>query len=172
MDRKEAALSLAPDLPMTPDPRGTRFGGLEGPLRGLAIVEAELDPGALRLGLATEPDAEPAAELLVGALEEEAKRANLVLRSRGKGAEAAEDTVLFALHRGERGEAEGAGATDAAGPAPSGFQPPRVRVAGETAEREALRERIARDFREDFTREATKSLDRAEHSLARRVEAL
>jgi predicted ribosome quality control (RQC) complex YloA/Tae2 family protein len=174
MDRKEAALGLAPDLPMAPDPRGTRFGGLEGPLRGLVIVEAELSPGALRLEIAPEPNEEPAAELLVGAREEEAKRANLVLRSTGKGSEGAEETVLFALHRGERGEAEGAGASGAAGPsaAPSGFHPPRVRVAGETAEREALRERIVRDFREDFAREATKSLDRAEHSLARRVEAL
>ena len=95
MDRKEAALSLAPDLPMTPDPRGTRFGGLEGPLRGLAIVEAELDPGALRLELAPDPDGEPAVELLVGTREEEAKRANLVLRSRGKGAEGAEETRRF-----------------------------------------------------------------------------
>jgi predicted ribosome quality control (RQC) complex YloA/Tae2 family protein len=171
MDRKEAALCLARDLPLAPDPRGTRFGGLEGPLRGLAVVEVELGPGALRLELAPDPDEGPAAELLVGAREAEAKRANLVLRSRGKTAEGAEETVLFALHRGEGGDEERTGASGPSA-APPGFHPPRVRVAEEEAERQALRERIAQDFREDFVREATKSLDRAEHSLARRVEAL
>ncbi|HYJ32237.1 MAG TPA: NFACT RNA binding domain-containing protein [Candidatus Binatia bacterium] len=159
VDRKEASLALAPDLPVAADPRGSRFGGLEIPVRGLAIRDAAIGPDGLRLVLAPEPDGAATAELTVGA---GAKRANVVLRS------VPESTVLWALHRDETEAAEEAGPQAP----PPGFQPPRIRVVEGTAGREALRERIGRDFREDFLREATKSLDRAEHSLARRVEAL
>jgi predicted ribosome quality control (RQC) complex YloA/Tae2 family protein len=155
VDRKEAAIGLAPDLPTPPDPRGSPFGGLELPIRGLAIASADRSEHALRLLFAPEPDAAPTAELVVGG---GGKRANLILRSLPEG------TVLWALHRDE---------TEAApAPAPPGAHLPELRVVEDDAGREALRGRIARAFQEDFDRETTKSLDRAERVLARRVEAL
>jgi predicted ribosome quality control (RQC) complex YloA/Tae2 family protein len=153
-DRKEAALAVAPDLPIPPDPRGSPFGGLEGPMRGLVIAGVDLSEHALRLLLAAEPGAAPSSELTVGG---GGRRANLILKSLPEG------TVLWALHRDE---------TDAAEAPPPGFHLPRLEVAQDDAARDALRERITRSFREDFERETKKSLDRAERTLARRVEAL
>lgn len=123
-------------------------------MRGLVIAGVDRSEHLLRLLLAPEPDAASSAELTVGGA---GKRANLVLRSLPEG------TVLWALHRDETGAAEGA---------PPGFHLPRLKVAQDDSEREALRERITRSFREDFERETKKSLDRAERTLARRVEAL
>jgi hypothetical protein len=153
-DRKEAALAWAPTLPIAADPRGSRFGGLETPLRGLVVAEAVMDGASLRLELAPEPDAAPAARLTV---EAGGRRANLVLRSLPEG------TVLWALHRDE---------VEPASAPPPGFHPARLTVLEEESEREALRGRIEASFREEFEREARRSLDRAEHSLARRIEAL
>jgi fibronectin-binding protein A (FbpA)/ribosomal quality control pathway NFACT family protein len=160
VDRKTAWLALAEELPIRPDPRGSRFGGLEEPLRGTRIVESTLDAGTLRLVVGTEPRSgeEPqraaTAELTIGG---EGKRANVVLRQIPDG------TVLWALHRDE---------TEPGQPGPPGFQAPRVIAAEDPSAREALRQQIEASFREDFEREAKKSLDRAERTLARRVEAL
>lgn len=156
IDRKEAALALAPDLPIPPDPRGSRFGALETPARGLVVAAVSLTEEALRLTLAPESGAASSAELLVDAA---GKRANLILRG------GPERGVLWALHRDEA-EAETAPAP------PAGFHAPRVRLAEAGDERDALREEIARSFREDFEREGKRNLDRAERALARRVEAL
>lgn len=168
VDRKEAWLALAPDLPIGPDPRGSRFDGLEIPIRGLAIRETTLGAGAFHALLAPESEAPPSAELWIGGVTgggialASARRANLVLRSLPEG------TVLWALHRDEKPAEE----SEALRAPPAGFDPARVRVAQDAAERVSLRERIARSFREDFEREVNKSLDRAGQSLARRIEAL
>lgn len=154
VDRKEAAVTLARDLPIRPDPRGSRFGALESPLRGTRITEAARHGSTLRLLLAPEESGAASAELVIGG---EGKRANVVLR------QLPERTVLWALHRDE---------TEPAAPGPPGFHAPRLLVAEDESAREALRARIADSFREDFEREAKKSLDRAERMLARRVEAL
>lgn len=157
VERKEAAVALAPDLPIPPDPRGSRFGGLETPIRGLLISDASVEEGAVRLRLAANPGAPATVELIVGP---GVKRANVVCRSLTEG------TVFYALHRDELDE------SDTGAAPPPGFRPPRARVIDDAAAREALRERIARSFREDFEREANRSLDRAERGLTRRVEAL
>ncbi len=154
-DRKEAALAWATELPIAADPRGSRFGGLETPVRGLVVVEAVMEAGAsLRLELAPEIGAASAARLTIDA---GGKRSNLVLRS------LPDETVLWALHRDE---------VDPAEAAPPGFHPARLTMAGNDEERDALRARINASFREDFERELRRSLDRAEQSLARRIEAL
>jgi predicted ribosome quality control (RQC) complex YloA/Tae2 family protein len=154
-DRKEAALAWAAELPIAADPRGSRFGGLETPVRGLVITDAAMEAGpSLRLELAPEPGEAPAARLTVDA---GGKRSNLVLRS------LPDQTVLFALHREE---------VEPPDAAPAGFHPTRLTVAGDDEERDALRARIDASFREDFERELRRDLDRAEQSLARRIEAL
>jgi predicted ribosome quality control (RQC) complex YloA/Tae2 family protein len=154
-DRKEAALAWEPELPIAADPRGSRFGGLETPLRGLVIVESVLKAGpAFQLDLAPEPESAPTARLTVDA---GGKRSNLVLRS------LPDSTVLWALHRDEVEPAE---------KAPPGFHPARLTVAENDEEREGLRARIQASFQEDFERELNRNLDRAEQSLARRIEAL
>jgi hypothetical protein len=152
VDRKTASIALAEDLPIRPDPRGSRFGGLEEPLRGTRIVESTLHAGTLRIVVA--PEATASAELTIGG---GGKRANVVLRQMPEG------TVLWALHRDE---------TEPTSPGPPGFQAPRVLIAGDPAARETLRGSIEASFREDFEREARKALDRAERTLARRAEAL
>lgn len=155
LDRKEATLALAPDLPLPPDPRGSRFGGFETPARGLVIAEVTWSDRGLRLALAPEVEASPTAEI---AIESTGRRVNLVLR-------AADGTILWALHRDEASPAEPQ-------PPPPGFRAGRIVTAQAEEEREALRERIAGSFREDFDRELKRSLDSAERTLARRIEAL
>ena len=152
LDRKEASLALAPDLPIAPDPRGSRFGGFETPARGLVIAEVSGSEDGLRLELAPESGSPAAAEI---ASEAGGRRVNLVLR-------AADGTVLWALHRDEAAP-DGA----APSPPPAGFHPARVTTAEREEEREALRQRIARSFREDFERELKKSLDGAEPHVGR-----
>ncbi len=154
LDRKEAALALAGELPIAADPRGSRFGGLETSVRGLVVIEAEREAdGPLRLTLAPEPGEPATAELVV---EGAGRRVNMVLRSRPEG------TVLWALHRNE---------TEPSSPPPPGFHPPRVWVAESEEERAGLRERIGDAFREEFDREIRHYLDTAGRSLTRRIEA-
>jgi hypothetical protein len=155
LDRKEAALAFAPDLPIAPDPRGSRFGGFETPVRGLVVAEASpADGGGIRLSLAPEPGLSSTAEISILA---SGKRANLLLES------LPEKTVLWALHRDDM---------EPAGARPPGVRGPTVTVAADRDERERLRERIEQSFREDFDRETRRSLDAAERSLTRRIEAL
>jgi len=85
------------------------------------------------------------------------RRVNLILRSLPEG------TVLWALHREE---------SEPDSRPPAGFHPPQIRIAEDEPAVQSLRERIAASFREDFEREAIRSLDHAERFLARRVEAL
>ncbi|MGE5176803.1 MAG: hypothetical protein ACM3JJ_10560, partial [Hyphomicrobiales bacterium] len=42
--RKTATAAIAAELPIPPDPRGSPFGALETPIRGLVIAGAEPGP--------------------------------------------------------------------------------------------------------------------------------
>lgn len=169
LERKEARVALAPELPIPPDPRGSPFGALERPIRGSVVVAAEEgERGAAALGLAPEPGATPTYEL---ALEASGTKANLVLRAVAEGA------VLWALHREEAGGATEAGTPP--GPLPGSpaapprtFHPPRITIAEDEPAREALGEAIGRDFRADFDRHVHHALHAAERTLTRRVEGL
>ncbi|HKQ19182.1 MAG TPA: NFACT family protein, partial [Candidatus Eisenbacteria bacterium] len=154
LDRKEAFLAIAPDLPIPPDPRGSPFGGLETALRGRAVIGVEQgERGAfvIRLG---EEDGGVATHSL--SLATAGRRINLEARS------IADDTILWAHHRDE----------EPAGAAPAGFHPPHATLAENQDEREAVGDRIATAFREDFDRDMRKTLDGAERSLARRIRGL
>ena len=154
LERKEAFTALAPDLPISPDPRGSPFGGLEAALRGRAVIGVEEgDRGAFVLSLGEEEGAEPTHAL---SLSTDGRRVNLTARSIPDG------TVLYAFHRDETPP----------GPPPAGFHPPHATTADGEEAREALRARIDAAFREDFEREMRKALDGAERALARRVRGL
>ena len=154
LDRKEAFTAFAPDLPIPPDPRGSPFGGLETALRGRAVIGVEEgERGAFTLGLGETEDGETTHSL---SLETAGTRINLEARS------IADGTVLWAYHRDER----------PAGAAPAGFHPPHATFAENDDEREAVGDRIAAAFREDFERDMRKTLDGAERSLARRIRGL
>jgi hypothetical protein len=154
LGRKEAEISLATDLPIPPDPRGSPFGALETAVRGRAIAAAEDGPrGGLVLSLAEEAGAHPTHAL---SLTTEGPRVNLLARSLPEG------TVLWAHHREE----------SPPGAPPPGFHPPRVVTAATAEEREALRSKIEEAFREDYGREVRKSLDAAQRVLERRVAGL
>jgi len=154
LDRKEALLAIAPDLPIPPDPRGSPFGGLEAALRGRAVIGVEEgERGAFVIRLGEEEDGEATHTL---SLATAGTRINLEARS------IADDTVLWAYHRDE----------GPAGAAPPGFHPPHAAFAGNDDEREAVGDKIATAFREDFDREMRKTLNGAERSLARRIRGL
>ncbi|MGE5175856.1 MAG: NFACT RNA binding domain-containing protein, partial [Hyphomicrobiales bacterium] len=91
------------------------------------------------------------------ALETSGAKANLTLRATDDGA------VLWALHREE---------LDAAAEAPASFHPPRVSIAEADADREALRDVIAREFHEAFGREIERARAAAERTLERRIAGL
>jgi predicted ribosome quality control (RQC) complex YloA/Tae2 family protein len=151
LERKEAWYAYARDLPRPPDPRGSRYGALEDAIRGLHVVRAEGAPETgLVLGLAAAEGGSPTVSLEIST---QGPRANLIA------APVSGDTELWAFHR------------EAAGDAPAGFHPPRAHAVEEAAEREALRERIARAFLEDFRREMHRDLEAAERQLGRRLQA-
>jgi hypothetical protein len=162
LERKEARFTLAADLPGTPDPRGSRFGGLEDALRGLVILEVRVrQDSELLLRLAREEDARTGTHRL--ALAAERTRVNLTLTA------IADGNVLWAHHREpEKARDE---STSPESSAASAFRPPRVRMAESDADRAALRETIRGEFDEDFRREMDRELKAAERVLTRRLEA-
>jgi hypothetical protein len=160
LERKQADYAYSGELPIAPDPRGSRYGGLEDGLRGLAILRAEVDPDeslALTLGPEGEGEATHALALTLSG-----PRSNLVLRGLPDG------PVLWAFHRG--GE-EGSERAQAEPKPPPSFHRPHARAAGTAEEREELRASIERAFLEDFERDLARELNAAERSLTRRVEA-
>jgi len=152
LERKEIAHAVAGELPIPPDPRGSRYGGLEDPLRGLTVRSAEVAPGeGFTLTLGT--DAETT-HTLVGTTDE--SHANLILRTTGEG------TILWAFHRDLERE-----------PPPPGREVhrPRAEEAENEEELERLRSKIARAFDEDFARMIDLALGTAERTLRRRLDA-
>jgi len=160
LERKQADYALARELPISPDPRGSRYGGLEEGLRGLVIVKAEVGPD-VSLGLTLGPE-DGAGATHVLALTVSGSRSNLVLRALPEG------PVLWAFHRaGEGGPEE---ETPQTAP-PASFHRPLARAAETPEEREELRASIERAFFEDFERDLERELNAAERSLTRRLDA-
>jgi len=152
LERKEIAYAVAGELPIPPDPRGSRYGGLEDPLRGLTVQSVEEAP---REGFTFALGADTATtHTLAGTTDE--SHANLILRMAGEG------TILWAFHRDLEQE-----------PPPAGreFHRPRAEEAETQEELERLRSRIARAFEEDLARMVDRGLHAAERTLRRRLEA-
>lgn len=170
LERKEAVYALAPALPTSPDPRGSRFGALEDQMRGLVIREVRERPDT-ELTLALGRDEGATEETHRITLVAERTRVNLTLTV------VADGNVLWAHHReAEKVRDAGAYADERAGAGPGPppsvpFRPPRVRRAETPAERDALRAAILADFEDDFRREIDRELKAAERVLTRRLEA-
>jgi hypothetical protein len=191
LEPKRAALALADHLPIAPDPRGTPYGGLERPLRGLSVLEISAtagEGGSVVVSLGTpggdaEAGAGAGAEAGVPTIVEshrltlaaEGPRIALALRL------ISEDRILFALDRKEEAAAAAAPAPVAV-PAPAAPMAPSAKPArpasilivdaGDEPAREALRARIERAFQDDFHHYVERLLRGAERVLSRRVEAL
>ena len=160
LERKQAGYTLSAELPIPPDPRGSRYGGLEEGMRGLLILRAEVGADeSLALTLGPEEGGGATHAL---ALTTAGPRSNLVLRALPEG------PVLWAFHREAEGEPERA--EPAAAP-PQSFHRPHARAAEAAEEREELRAAIERAFLEDFERDVAHELNAAERSLTRRLEA-
>jgi fibronectin-binding protein A (FbpA)/ribosomal quality control pathway NFACT family protein len=160
VERKEASYTHSGELPIPPDPRGSRYGGLEDGMRGLMILRTEVDADeSLTLTLGSEEGGGATHTL---ALTTSGLRSNLVLSALPDG------PVLWAFHRDVEGAAEGAEGESA--PPPS-FHRPHARAVEGAAEVEELRASIERAFLEDFERDLAHELNAAERSLTRRLEA-
>ena len=165
LERKSAWYALAPNLPIDPDPRGSRFQAIEIALRNTAVAEeAARESGGLDLLFDPGTGEERALRLTIDA---EGPRVNLSLVTEPEG------TILWALHREERGvDREVVPPHGPAAPElPLGYRPPIVRDATPEEAREALRERIAGAFRAEFQSEAERLLKSAERTLGRRAAA-
>ncbi len=150
LEPRDAFVALADRMPAAPDPRGARFEPVERAIRGTRVREALIAPdGSVVIHLAPRPGSDSGFVLSLAA---EGARPNLVL---GRDAEG---PAVWSFRRGGTARAPGARAA-------------RVRVLGNADEVEALRERIARAFQEDFERGLKRQLDGAERLLRRREEA-
>jgi hypothetical protein len=153
LERKTAWYALAPDLPIDPDPRGSRFLPIETPLRGAILAEERArEAGGLDLRFDTAGEEGRSYRLTLDA---ESPRVNLTF------AQEPEGTVLWAFHREERGGTQ---------ELPQGYRPPMIRDATAPEAREELRERIGADFLEEFRSETDRRLKKAERTLTRRSE--
>jgi len=197
LEPKRATLALADHLPIAPDPRGSPYGGLERPLRGLQVLDiraAAGEGGSVLFSLAAPgDDAEAGAtaptETHRLTFAAEGPRIALVLRL------VEEDRVLFALDRKEEAAASAASVEPAAAGEVATWVAPAIANAPVSAEpvtpakparpaaihlvdaddepaREALRARIERAFQDDFRHYVERLLRGAERVLTRRVEAL
>jgi hypothetical protein len=151
-ERKEIGYAVAEELPIPPDPRGSPFGGLEEPIRGLIVNSVDVSPGeafTFRLG------SDGGATHTLAATTDES-RANLILQTTDGG------TVLWAFHR----------APETGGPAPGRpVHRPRTLEASTPEEIAQLREKIHAAFEVDFRRMVDRTLNAAGRALRRRVEA-
>ena len=146
--------ALAPDLPIDPDPRGSRFQAIETPLRRAQVME-ERAREAGGLDLIFDPGTGEGRTLRL-TIDAEGARVNLSLVMEPEG------STLWAYHREERPEAP---------ELPPGYRPPLVRDATPEELREALREKIAAAFRAEFQSEMERLLGSAERTLQRRAAA-
>jgi len=153
LERKTAWYAVAPDLPLDPDPRGSRFQAIETPLRGTYLSEERArEAGGLDLRFDPAPQEEKRYRLILDA---EGPRVNLSLILEPEG------TTLWAFHREEKAEA----------PVPQGFRAPLVRDASPPGERLELRARIEAAFLAEFHAEVERMLKAAERTLLRRAAA-
>jgi hypothetical protein len=159
LERKIAWYAVAPDLPIDPDPRGSRFQAVETPLRGATLTE-ERSREAGGLGLRFDSTSEEAKRYLL-TLSAEGPRVNLSLTLE-------EGTILWAFHREERTEKRDAEPPH--GPVAPGL-PPVVLDATPPEERQALRARIRDAFLAEFRSDVERILKRAERTLLRRAAA-
>ncbi len=161
LERKVAWYAVAPDMPIDPDPRGSRFQGIETPLRHARVIEERArEAGGLDLRFDSGAGEGRTLRLTIDA---EGARVNLSLVAEPEG------TVLWAYHREERAEAPPHG--PAAPELPPGYRPPVVQDATQIELREALREKIAAAFRAEFQSELERALGSAERMLRRRAAA-
>ena len=165
LERKSAWYALAPNLPIDPDPRGSRFQAIEIALRNTKVAEEEArESGGLDLLFDPGTGEERGLRLTIDA---EGPRVNLSLVTEPEG------TILWAFHREERGvDREAAPPHGPAAPElPLGYRPPIVRDATLEEAREALRGRIGEAFRAEFQSEMGRILKSAERMLGRRAAA-
>lgn len=146
---RDIACALTERLPAPPDPRGTRFDRLEQAIRGTRLRDVVLTES--RLVLRLEARVEGSGELaLVFSTAERPPAAHLESGAEGR--------RIWSLTPGREGGRSVARA------------PGRIAVAGDGAAVQALREAIARAFREDFDRALDRALATAERQLRRREE--
>ncbi len=167
VERKTAWFALAPDLPIDPDPRGSRFLPIETALRRAQVVEARArESGGLDLRFETGGEERRGTHLAIVA---EGPRVNLVLTTEPEG------SVLWAYHReepSERREREEAPPNGLGAPElPEGYRPPLVQDASLEPARDALRLRIEAAFLAEFRSEIQRVLNSAERTLKRRAAA-
>jgi len=171
LERKDAWYALAPDLPIEPDPRGSRFQAIETPLRHAPVTGARTrESGGLDLLFDSQTGEGRSLRLTIDA---EGPRVNLSLVAEPDG------PTLWAYHREERREEEGRGAgRDSASPQapaaaklPVGYRPPIVRDATSKDARKALRGKIEAAFRAEFQSEVERIFKSAERTLERRAAA-
>jgi hypothetical protein len=161
LERKTAWYAVAPDLPIDPDPRGSRFQAIEMPLRGTILAE-ERAREAGGLDLRFDSTSEEGREYWL-TLDAEGPRVNLTLTMEP------EQTTLWAFHREERTDAAKK-TTPPHGPVAPG-RPPAVRDATPLEERLALRARIQAAFLAEFRADLERIMKSAERTLLRRAAA-
>ena len=167
LERKTAWFALAPQLPIDPDPRGSRFQPIETALRGATVVEAlARESGGLDLRFDAGGEERRGIHLAILA---EGPRVNLSVMTEPEG------SVLWAFHREELRETLERAASPPHGPAapelPQGYRPPAVEDATLEPAREALRARIEAAFAAEFRSELQRVLGSAERTLNRRATA-
>jgi hypothetical protein len=165
LERKDAWYALARDLPIDPDPRGSRFQAIETPLRQAPVAEARArESGGLDLFFDSQTGEGRSLRLTIDA---EGPRVNLSLAAEPDG------PTLWAYHREERRaeEEDRRGEAPAAAELPAGYRPPAVRNATSTDAREALRGKIETAFRAEFQSEVERNFKSAERTLERRAAA-
>ncbi|HXL14778.1 MAG TPA: hypothetical protein VN972_01735, partial [Methylomirabilota bacterium] len=125
LERKTAWYALAPDLPIDPDPRGSRFQAIEAPLRNAQVAEERArEAGGLDLRFDSGSEEGRGYRLTLDA---EGPRVNLTFVAEPEG------TILWAFHREARRETAAREIAPPHGPAapelPLGYRPPVVRDA-------------------------------------------
>jgi hypothetical protein len=166
LEPKRATLALADHLPISPDPRGTPYGGLERPMRGLHLLRAEATEGGegrVLLSLAAPSEgAEASEETHRLSLSAEGPRIAFSLRL------SEDNRVLWALDRKEEA------AADSGTPDRPLARPAAVALVNrdDAAALEALQERIEKAFQGDFHRMMDRLFRESERILRRRETAL
>jgi hypothetical protein len=174
LEPKRAAVTLDERMPISPDARGTPFGGLERPLRGLRVAAIDVregSPGVVDISLISPERAEedgpasgePTHRLTLAA---EGPRITFGFRL------VDDDRVLWALDRKDPPAATGARAPEASDPEKRPPRPARLEVVRDDEAREALRADIDHAFQEDFRRELDRMTREAVRMLERRERAL